>query len=305
MINDIQLSIIIPTYNRSCYLMEAIDSVLAQTYEKYEILVIDDGSTDSTRESVKKYDGRVRYIYQENKGPSAARNNGIRNANGDLIAFLDSDDIWHADKLAQQVAAFYENPSLGIVATGYEVIDTKYQITSVNILNKEELKDIRNDHLYKNFFPTPTVMIKKKCFEKVGFFNEALHFAEDWEMWLRVMADFNFGYISKALTKVRVHPVSISTTSVSNNIIDWMKVIDFHSQNDSSLKGAILRRKRLSWLHLNHAVVHRGKNSNLERLFMIKSIISWPLWFPRRYSSLIKTLWRIKYSKTDLPVTNS
>lgn len=286
-----KISVIIPAYNRVNYLREAIESVLAQTYEKYEILVIDDGSTDNTRELVNNYADRIRYIYQDNKGPSAARNSGIKNANGDLIAFLDSDDIWHTDKLAQQVAAFDGDPSLGIVATGYEVIDTKYQIQSVNILKKGELKDIRNNHLYKNFFPTPTVMIKKKCFEKVGFFNETLQFAEDWEMWLRVMADFNFGYISRPLTKVRVHPVSITTTSVNNNILDWMKVIDLHSSNDSYLKGAILRRKRTSWLHLNHAVVHRGKNINLERLFMIKSILAWPLWFPGRYVFFLRHFW--------------
>lgn len=97
------ISVVIPTYNRAHYVCEAIDSVLAQTYKNIEIIAVDDGSTDNTKDIIQQYSSRIKYIYQNNAGPSAARNNGIKQSNGDLIAFLDSDDIWLAEKLERQV----------------------------------------------------------------------------------------------------------------------------------------------------------------------------------------------------------
>lgn len=287
---DIQVSVIIPTYNRAGYLREAIDSVIAQSYRHVEILVVDDGSTDNTRELVHNYTSNIRYIYQENKGPSAARNNGIKNANGHFIAFLDSDDLWHPDKLAKQVAAFIKNPSLGLLATGYENINTSYEMIKEIVLDDSELKHARRKEIYKNFFATSSVMVKKTCFDKVGWFNEELHFAEDWEMWIRILKYYSFDYIPDLLMQYRVHPVKITTHSIQKNIINWRKVIDLHSCNGCFLKDILLKRKRLSWLYLNVACDNIGDDISLRRLFLIKSIVSWPLWFPGRYSALIKSL---------------
>lgn len=292
---NILLSVVIPTYNRVDYLREAIESVLAQTYKNYEILVVDDGSTDNTRELVASYASRIKYIYQDNKGPSAARNNGIRNAKGNLIAFLDSDDLWHPDKLAKQVAVFVENPSLSFLATGYGEINTKYEVIKTNVLQSSELRSLQRKEMYKNFFATSSVMVKKTCFNKAGLFNENLHFAEDWEMWIRILKYYSFDYVPNLLVQYRVHPIKITTTSVSNNITDWKKVIEMHSCNGDGFKDIILKKKRFSWLYLNLAFVHRASDIQLERLFMIKSIISWPLYLPRRYSSLLKTFWRAKH----------
>ncbi|MCK4819314.1 glycosyltransferase family 2 protein, partial [bacterium] len=106
------VSVIIPTCNRAEYITQAIDSVLAQTYTDYEIIVVDDGSTDNTKEVMEPYMDRIRYIYQENAGVSAARNTGIKAAKGDWVAFLDSDDEWLPGKLAVQIRAVERHPQL-------------------------------------------------------------------------------------------------------------------------------------------------------------------------------------------------
>jgi len=291
-INNMLISVIIPTYNRAHYLPETINSVLLQDNVYTEIIVIDDGSTDNTKDVVDKYEDKVRYVYQKNSGPSAARNNGIIHANGNLIAFLDSDDIWQPDKLSKQSALFVKNPSLGIVATGFEMIDTDYNILFVQILLKNDLENIKKKNYYKNFFPTPTVLIKKECFEKVGLFNEELHYAEDWEMWIRVMEEYTFGYIPESLVRVRSHPVSITTTSISNNLTDWLKVINIHSADKITFKNAKLRGMRLSWFYLNKSVVFRETDNKLESLFMAQSILYWPFWFPKRYYYILKTTFK-------------
>src|SRR5690349_3602213 len=105
-----KVSVIIPTYNRAQFIARAVDSVLEQTYKDFEIIVIDDGSSDNTQEILKAYEGKIRYVYQQNKGISAARNRGIQEAKGEYIAFLDSDDVWKPEKLSVQVAILDVNP---------------------------------------------------------------------------------------------------------------------------------------------------------------------------------------------------
>ena len=111
------VSIVIPTFNRRNYITIALDSVLAQTYTNYEIIIIDDGSSDNTKEVLTPYWDKIRYFYQDNRGIPATRNRGIREAKGDYIAFLDSDDYWLPEKLERQIDYFEKNPHCGMVAT--------------------------------------------------------------------------------------------------------------------------------------------------------------------------------------------
>ena len=113
-----KVSVIIPTYNRQDLVQEAIDSVLNQTFRDWELIVVDDGSTDQTPSVLQeRYDSRIIYIYQENQGESAARNRGLYSATGEYVAFLDSDDLWHPKKLQRQIEVFAEKPELGLVST--------------------------------------------------------------------------------------------------------------------------------------------------------------------------------------------
>lgn len=277
------VSVVIPTYNRADYLREAIESVLAQTFRDFELIVVDDGSTDGTQELAASYNGKLKYLRQQNSGPSAARNNGIKNAAGRYVAFLDSDDIWLPEMLAKQISLFRKNPAAGLAATGYCLMDVRHQLTDTVILHEDELETLRNGNHYKNFFATSGVMVKKHCFEAAGLFNEGLHFAEDWDMWLRILHHYSFAYLPEALMHYRVHPAKISETSLQNNIRNWRAVIDIHSCRGNIFTDSILKRKRISWLYLNYACAHRGNDPAIEKEFMWKSILVWPVWFPGRY----------------------
>ena len=290
MVTDIQVSVIIPTYNRADFLREAIDSVRAQTYTNFEIIVVDDGSTDGTQELVTSLYPDVRYLRQENSGPAAARNNGINNAAGEVIAFLDSDDIWLPEMLSKQIARLSLNPAAGLVATGFGLFKTGRVMTEMVILDADDLAAARRGNHYKNFFATSSLMVRKHCFTTVGLLNENLHYAEDWDLLIRILKRYSFEYIPEALMLYRSHPANISTTSHQENMKQWRAVIDMHSSNGNYFNDSILKRKRLSWFYLNQACAHRGNDPQLEEAFMLESIRAWPLWFPGRYSFFLKRL---------------
>lgn len=200
-----KVSVVIPTYNRARLLKRAIQSVLEQTYQDFEIIVVDDGSTDNTEEIVRSFgDGRVRYIrYKENKGEAAARNTGIKAAKGKYIASQDSDDEWLPEKLEKQMKTFQNaSPKVGVVYTGFWKLqgDKKIYIPSSAIAQKEG--NIYNSLLEINFIGTPTTLIRKECFERVGMFNEILRDFVDWEMWLRISKHYHFEYIKESLVNV-------------------------------------------------------------------------------------------------------
>jgi glycosyltransferase involved in cell wall biosynthesis len=207
------VSVIMPAYNSAKYIAEAIDSVLAQTYPMLEIIVVDDGSTDSTGEIVKKYvekqrnketKRQIRYIYQENKGPAAARNNGIRAAKGGYIAFLDSDDIWLTEKIELQMAKFGEDDSYSMIHTGRIRIGLD---GAVQPAKAYEVQDgfIFEKLLMTNFICTSTSLVKKTCFDEVGLFDEDSNICEDYDMWLRISVNHKIGLIKQPLIKYRIN----------------------------------------------------------------------------------------------------
>ena len=184
------VSVIIPTYNRAKLIKRAVDSVLAQTYNDYEIIIIDDGSTDGTQDILKDYHHSIRYIYKENEGISATRNRGIKEAKGKYLAFLDSDDQWFPDKLAVQVNLMEKNHNLGIVCSKMNILNGKGEKIGTKPEQKtgknfRELLEIGGD------LPTSTVMARKECFDKVGVFDELLPPMEDFEMWVRIASQYD------------------------------------------------------------------------------------------------------------------
>jgi glycosyltransferase involved in cell wall biosynthesis len=180
------VSVVIPTFNRAWILNEAIDSVMAQTCQNYELIVVDDGSTDGTDALLEKNKGIV-VIHQENKGVSAARNRGVAASKGDLIAFLDSDDLWLPEKLSAQVAFFLENKDAEICQTQELWIRNGKRINPKNRHLKESGNFFKRS-LELCLVSPSAVMIKKRLFEKVGLFDETLPACEDYDMWLRVGA---------------------------------------------------------------------------------------------------------------------
>lgn len=208
-----KVSVIIPTYNRALFLHDAITSVLKQTYQDFEILVIDDCSKDNTQEIVSSFhDKRIRYIRHEaNKGEAGSRNTGIRNSNAEYVAFLDDDDEWLPEKLKLQVDLIKNSPpEVGGVYTSYVQVDrTKKKILWQWIPKKRG--NIYHDMFIKNYVGTPsTVILKRECFESVGLFDESLTYATDYDMWIRISKEFHFEYIDESLVKYCIHENRLS-----------------------------------------------------------------------------------------------
>lgn len=219
---DKKVSVVIPVYNSSKYISCAIDSVLSQDYTNFEIIVVDDGSTDNTCSVIEsKYLGKVKIIKIKNSGVSVARNIGINSSNGYYIAFLDSDDFWEKSKLAKQVKSIEKDIENGVSYT------SRFIIKNENIITGEERKSwsgfVLNKILIKNFICLSSVLIKKECFLKCGFFDEALEVSEDYDLWIRISNKYKFVYLDERLVYYRVTPGSL-TKNVTRMIINAHKV---------------------------------------------------------------------------------
>lgn len=211
MINP-KVSVIIPTYNRCKYVQEAIDSVLTQTYQSLEVFVIDDGSTDGSRDILpNKYYDRVQYYWQENQGESAARNHGLGLAKGQYIAFLDSDDIWSPKKIATQVAVLEEKKHQQAVAVCSSVwrIDEKgKQIDTTPVgrakeLSKRKLSDYFSGS--KIYAPPSNLLIRSKAIKEIAGFDEEIQYGEDWDLLIRLRQLGEIVFIDQPLLYYRVH----------------------------------------------------------------------------------------------------
>lgn len=192
-----RISVIIPTYNRAQFLREAIRSVKAQTYTNYELIVVDDGSTDDTPQVCR--DEQVTYIPIFHCGlPGQVRNVGALQATGEWLAFLDADDLWLESKLAKQLAYFKENPAIMLCHTR-EIWQRGEKIVSQASQRQQRSGQILPDALKKCIIGPSTVMLKRQLFKDVGMFNPGLEIAEDYELWLRICAHYPVGYIDEPL----------------------------------------------------------------------------------------------------------
>lgn len=204
------ISIIIPSYNHARYVGAAITSVLRQTYTNYEIIVVDDGSHDNTREVVAAFSERVRYLWQENRGLPGARNTGIVAARGLYLAFLDADDLWEPSFLATVVGQLQAHPEWGAVHTGSRFVDHEgAPLPQLNTLTvpPEQMYDRLIDG---EFFAADAVLVHRVCFDQVGLFDERLRASEDWDMWLRVARAYPFGSLPAPLLLYRMHGENMS-----------------------------------------------------------------------------------------------
>lgn len=202
------VSVIIPCYNSSKYVKKTIDSALNQNYENYEIIAIDDGSMDGTREILESYLPKIRilsHLKNANLGQAASLNLGINETKSHLIAFLDSDDIWYPNKIKKQVDIFEEYRGVGIVYTNGYVIDENDKILFRLFLDNFREENIRGQMLLKCYIKTPSsVMVKREIFNKTGLFKNHLH-SMDHDMWIRMSEVSKFCYLDQFLTAYRKH----------------------------------------------------------------------------------------------------
>lgn len=240
--NEKSVSIIIPTYNRADLIVEAIDSVLKQWRDGYEILVIDDGSTDDTRNKLRPYieADKIRYLYQANSGkPSVARNNGIANATGKYVCFLDSDDILIDESIEKRRQALDRYDDIAMTFTDWiELSDESQPRQEASWVVREKFIDdipvefianederliefntaIVNMIYTKEFVFTSSVMVRKKILETIGGFDESFTISEDRDLWLRIAVTYHSAYLNEPLVYKRRHGANITNGNVSFNL---------------------------------------------------------------------------------------
>lgn len=278
-----KVSVIIPTYNRASYLKEAIESVLAQTYKDFELIIVDDGSTDNTEEVVRSFDDeRIIYKKKQREGhPGKTRNVGLDLARGEYIAFLDDDDLWLPEKLEEQIKTMIKHP-------GFKASYTLFSITGEGEVRKIHTRPKQKIH-QGTIFPdlikdgrivcTPSICIHKDVIKKVGKFAEIpeLRSGQDYDLWLRIAKEFEFLCIPKHLVIVRFQPASISEGYFKEKwFVIYERVI-----KDANVPRHLKRR------YLSNCYFIKGEcglllQENGYRSNLLKSLFLYPF-IPQRY----------------------
>ena len=211
----VKVSVIIPAYNGDRYIGEAIDSILSQTYSDYEIIVVDDGSTDSTRQVIEQYGSKIQYLSQTNQGVAASRNLGLTQAKGEYVAFLDQDDIFLPHKLASQVALLEQNPSLGIANSGWQIANQQGNVNAAVEPWKEipEL-NLTNLIIWKPVF-LGAMLFRRSWLERTEGFDTTLEQTPDVDLVLRLTAmGATAAWVKQTTVKYRQHEANASRNTL-------------------------------------------------------------------------------------------
>ena len=298
-----KVSVIMPNYNYGRFLGEALQSVLGQTFADFEIIVVDDGSTDNTKEVVGSFaDTRVKYIYQENRGVSAAYNRGILASSGEYIAFLDADDVWLPQKLELQVKVLDSCPDVALVCSDGFVLDDQ----TGGIIGRfwhgakqfhgwfsprEASQNALRNLLFRGVFIFESgTMVRREVFGEVGGFDESLKTHLDWEMFVRVTQRFAISTIDIPLAKKRHHGARLSCDPQQmyrGEVIALNKVIRSGSLQPDEVKLAKRRLARLHFLYGSRSVSDGKVKLGRERLLAAIRINPW---YIKAYIHLAKSL---------------
>jgi glycosyltransferase involved in cell wall biosynthesis len=198
------VSVVIATYNSGHYLSQAIESVLQQTVNDLEVIVIDDGSTDGPRNLVASIDDpRLRYVWQANAGQTVAKNHGARLARGEFVAFCDGDDFWYENKLELQLPLFSKSPSVAVVYSPADTIDEHGHPLGDTLFTPHR-GTVTHALFMRNFVPFGTAVVRRRCLEEVGGFDESLRMGIDWDLWLRISVRHQFDYVEQSTYAYRI-----------------------------------------------------------------------------------------------------
>ncbi len=220
------VSVIIPAYNAARYLAQAVDSVLAQTHQELDLIVIDDGSTDETQQVLSRYASSLRYFYQPNQGVAVARNRGIAECHGDYVAFLDADDTWRPQKLQRQLDALLHGRGPEVCYCARELVDEQLQTLTVTQTARRAsaLEDLLL--MGGNFVGGPSaVMVRRDLLQRVGGFDRDMSQCADWDMWIRLAMLSEFIYVDEPLTTYRQHDANMSRDIVLLEV-DSIRVLE-------------------------------------------------------------------------------
>lgn len=278
------VSVIIPAHNRTAYIIEAIESVLGQTFRDFEIIVVDDGSTEDIKGPLSKWidRGEIQYVYQSNQGQSAARNLGVSLAKGKYFAFLDDDDMYLPTKLEKQVAFLEAHPEVGLVHTGF----TKFNNDSDDLGYRDTSRF--SGWIYPEILlqwsvliKTSTTLLPARVIEKVGQFDPSIKMHEDLDFWRRISRHYPIMALPERLCKVRVHEGNISGDKIVRP--ETLLVYLTKAFDDDPQLSAVFKRRVLAAMFRNAGqnILGEGEATHMKlvREYSIKSIIIWPLQF--------------------------
>ncbi len=255
------VSVIIPAYNRAGMLIEAVESVLAQTYSDYELIIIDDGSTDETQALLKSFRQPLSVYGQENRGVSAARNKGAALAKGKYLAFLDSDDLWLPDKLNRQMNFFHQNQAALICQTEEIWIRRGQRVNPKNRHQKPSGR-IFLPSLSLCLVSPSAVMIRKDLFEEMHGFDESLPACEDYDLWLRISCRYPIYLLDEALIIKRgghAGQLSAGTGLDRYRIRSLQKILETESLSMAEYQAAVAKLKEKCAIYAN-GCLRRGRN---------------------------------------------
>ena len=260
------VSVIIPTYNRAVLVQQAVESVLKQTFRDYELIVVDDGSTDGTDRALERFGGRLRYVYQTNRGPSAARNRGVHEAQGAFIAFLDSDDLWVPQKLARQLTALRDRADRLVCYTDEIWIRRGVRVNPRKKHHKHSGWIFA--HSLRLCLVSPSsVLMRREFFDEVGFFDESLPVCEDYDLWLRASSRMPFLFVREPLIIKRGgHPDQLSRrwgldVYRVRALVKLLESGELSRRQDWLVRHQIVRRCRI----LEQGFAKRGKHEEAAR----------------------------------------
>jgi glycosyltransferase involved in cell wall biosynthesis len=291
-----KVSVVIPAYNAMVYLPQTIDSVLNQTFTDFELLIINNSSSDNIIEWVSQIpDSRITLITQENQGATNSRNTGILRAKGEYIAFLDADDLWDQTKLEKQVSCLEQNPSVGLVYTWTHLVDSTGKLLKFSITHQEE------GYIWEKIVIQDVVgsgscaMVRATCFQQVGLFDRNVGIADDFDMWIRIAAVYEFAVVKECLVFYRQHQNNASKNR--------QKMIQTHSQiieksfKDASLDLLYLRNRAYANLFRYQSWLALEDGNYQEAKFLLKqATLHSPNWcFNRNYIRLIMTIFGWRY----------
>jgi glycosyltransferase involved in cell wall biosynthesis len=286
---EVLVSVVIPAFNSSMYISECIDSVLAQSYKNLEIIVVDDGSSDNTESIVKSYnETAIRFFSQRNSGSAIARNFAVEKANGEWLAFIDSDDIWHPEKLTSQFSECFDKYWSH---TDYYYLSTLYpEYTRATDFVPKHSGDVFKQLLLENTIATSTVMIRKEIFEEFGGYNPDLKALQDWDLWLRVAEKYEICYLDIPLMSYRIHSGSVSRSTRKTFPYHISLINRYFAENKSATRYKALKNKALSQSSfICSQISEQEKDYTFSCYCATKSVIYQPLNFSR-YTRLTKLL---------------
>lgn len=274
-------SVVLPCYNGARWISLAIESILAQTCKNFELVIIDDGSTDNSKKIIARYlsDERVRYVYQDSRGFSAAINRGIQSSVGPLIGFIGQDDLWVPNKLELQLEYLSKRKDVGLVCSNYYSVDSEERIIC-NVRKSVPAFSPRQEVITRlflnNFIAFETVLVKRECFDEVGFFDERMVGFSDHDMWLRLAGKFNIGHLGLSLVKKREHELRISNVRIESVAQDEFLLVLKALARYPFLKS-VERKKMASLYHtLGLRLLQKG-NIKEGRQKLLKAINCQPL----------------------------